>query len=311
MSIDRLDAEVRRECAQPLKVDKEKCLVLDERAAEGEAGDFLDELGLPKTLFLAGRVIGIESWSLIEKVGRTVIVVGPGTSDHLHLRTAVASVFGREVTGYDAKFREHVGIRAQGREVGASGAGFIDVDTIERVVPGTIAGSVGMDTSARNVRASLIEATRIHDAGFEFDQRESIAAPAGYDGQGIQSGVINKVADVAGGRSLNQLGGCIHDHGFRDRTHLEGRRESSGLTDGDHVPSRGKCLETRLRDLHCVSPRLHRVEHIRAGRRRLASEGNSCCLVCQGHLGVDKDRPARITHHAGNSGGGLRCRQHC
>ena len=189
-----------------MEVSEEKGLVLLDGPAQGKTVDFLNKLRPHQTCLNVFRSVRIEAGSLVEEVPRAVKIVGPGPGDHFHLASTVTAKLSRRIAGKDTEFRQHVGIGTQGREVSSASTGFIDIDSVKRVVPGTIARTIYVDTATRDVGTPAVKATGIHHAWFKFHQRQCVSSARGYNGQRVQRDVVEEIAQVARGGSLYQFG---------------------------------------------------------------------------------------------------------
>ena len=193
---------------------------------------FCCELRLAEVVEVVLPLVGVEARRAVEPEAVAVETVGAGARDHGHLAAAVASVLGGVVAGEDAHFVQHVGVDAEGGGVAAALAGIVDVDAVERVVPGAVARAVDVYAAAGG-RAG-------DDAGLGDDEIERIASARADDGQILDGGAGDEVAVVAGGAGLHGFGGGLHFHGVdawvpTSSLHVD----RGGLADGDQVVARG------------------------------------------------------------------------
>src|SRR5205823_6407199 len=130
---------------QQLHVDEEEGLVLEDGPTNTAAIDVLDELSaaVGKTSGdLAGfgiGCVGIKKRTLVEPPSIAMELVCAGLGDHEDLAAGIATVFSSEAAGEDTKLREGIRILTSRRKLRAASAGLIGVDSVEGVVPCTIA----------------------------------------------------------------------------------------------------------------------------------------------------------------------------
>ena len=74
--------------------------------------------------------------------------ISAGARHHGHLGTAVATRFRSVIPGLHANFSQHIGVDAKRCGLRSALAGIIDVNPIQRVVPGTIPCAMHMASAA-------------------------------------------------------------------------------------------------------------------------------------------------------------------
>src|SRR6185436_4629066 len=132
---------------------------------------------------------GIEARSAVEPETVAVETIGARAGDHGYLAARVASVLGGVIAGEYAHFLEHVRVKAEGRGVAAALAGIVDVDTVQRVVPGPVTRAMHVDAAARGGARD--------DAGLGDNKIQRIATARTYHRQVFDRGAGNQIAIVA------------------------------------------------------------------------------------------------------------------
>src|SRR5262249_842968 len=174
---------------------------------------------------------------------------------------------GGAVAGHQAKLGEHVGINAEGGGVRSALARVVDVDAVERVVPGAVARAVHVNAAA-GVGA-------VDDAGLRIDEVQRITPARGDDRQIHHLLGRDRVAVVARAARLHDFGPRGYFDCFGERAHFEPGVDGRRLPDRDAIARGDKAAETLGFDLHGVVARLHGFEDVRASAGRRRGEGHA------------------------------------
>ena len=282
--------------AQNLQVREEERLVALDRAADAETVDVLDELAFREAVDVELPLVGVEPRPAAEVEARALETVRPRSRDHGDLAAAVAPVLGGGVAGQHLEFRQRVRVRAQRREVGAAGARLIDVNPVQREVPGAIPGPVHVDAAA-------CVGPR-HDAGLRGHERERIAAPRADDGQCLHGLLVDDAAEVPRRAELHQLAAGHYLHALRERAGFERGIEGRRLADANDVSRGHEGLESLDLDLHGVGADLHRFERVRPGVTRHRGEGDARPLAGERNGGARNASARRVRDDTCDAGRG-------
>src|SRR5262249_48065727 len=134
--------------AQRLNFEEKERAVLDDRSADAAAEDILLELRLAHVVHGVLPLVGVEARRAIEPKAVAVKLIAARARHHRDLSAGVAAILRGAVAGHQAKLGEHVGINAEGGGVRSALARVVDVDAVERVVPGAVARAVHVNAAA-------------------------------------------------------------------------------------------------------------------------------------------------------------------
>src|ERR1017187_5379546 len=264
--------------AEELCGKEEEGVFFPNGSADAESHDVLQVHVPLQSRHLIADLVGIEAWRLVEEEGVPVELIRPAPGHHLNVAPAGPSRISGCIAGQYPEFREHVRIRPNGRKVATGRTGFVDIHTVQSIVPGAIPRTVHVNPLAAVVADD--------NARLKIDELKRVSPPITNNGEFRNCGLILEVAEVAGGAGLHNIGRSHNVHIFTGCANLQSNVDRRGLPDRQYIGLRIERLETLGLYPDGVASRDHAFEGVVSGRRCDSCMSNVCGFVDCSYLGA-------------------------
>ena len=266
----------RRPLAKPFKVEKPKCLVLDQRAARGKAKLIEAEDGPLRSGAIGEKTVSVQLVIAEKIVEISVERICSALGDNVHVHAATVAVFGVQSIGGDRELFNVVDAGDVGHAVG-------DVvgDPVHKELVGTVVGtgSGGVGDAIDIDEAGGGGGGVVRDAGGKVDQHQHVTRKQRH----VLDGALVDVSADGGGGCFQQrrFTGDLYRVGNLAQLQRKVRRGANTGADGNllHTP-----LEARLLNGCLVAPRINEREKVIAVLVGHCVAGNARFHISQRNL---------------------------